>query len=247
MNAAGLVQGVALVTFPAASTIFTAQGSYDLSRSEYGLMFVPQVVTAIAASLLGAGVLWPGLTRRVSEKALLLAGLLADLASMVLLIVSWLVVHQHAAAFTLLLVATACLGAGFGLCVPGAEHPGRGVPPGGGGQVRAGPERTAGSGHGARAAVRGRVQRDRVLGRAAGAGRLPAGRADRAQPAVAAGPWPFVVALVSSGGGFDAPGGVLGVRGVRGPVRILRDHERQLVATGRHVAGGASRPSPRSR
>ena len=112
------MQGVALVTFPAASTIFTAQGSYDLSRSEYGLMFVPQVVTAIAASLLGAGVLWPGLTRRVSEKALLLAGLLADLASMVLLIVSWLVVHQHAAAFTLLLVATACLGAGFGLCVP---------------------------------------------------------------------------------------------------------------------------------
>ncbi len=112
------MQGVALVTFPAASTIFTAQGSYNLSRSEYGLMFVPQVVTAIAASLLGAGVLWPGLTRRVSEKALLLAGLLADLASMVLLIVSWLVVHQHAAAFTLLLVATACLGAGFGLCVP---------------------------------------------------------------------------------------------------------------------------------
>ena len=37
---------------------------------------------------------------------------------MVLLIVSWLVVHQHAAAFGLLLAATACLGAGFGLSVP---------------------------------------------------------------------------------------------------------------------------------
>jgi hypothetical protein len=61
---------------------------------------------------------WPGLTRRASEKTACLAGLLADLAPMVLLIASWLVVHQHAAAFALLLVATACLGAGFGLTVP---------------------------------------------------------------------------------------------------------------------------------
>ena len=118
VNAAGLVQGIALVTFPAASTIFTSPGSYDLSRGQYGIMFLPQMVTAILASLLGAGLLWPGLSRRAGEKTLLLAGLLADLASMVLLIASWLVVHQHAAAFALLLLATACLGAGFGLCVP---------------------------------------------------------------------------------------------------------------------------------
>jgi len=118
VNAAGLVQGIALVTFPAASTIFTSSSSYDLSGSQYGVMFVPQVSTAILASLLSAGLLWPGLTRRASQKALLLAGLLADLASMVLLIASWLVVHQHAAAFALLLGATACLGAGFGLSVP---------------------------------------------------------------------------------------------------------------------------------
>jgi MFS family permease len=118
VNAAGLVQGIALVTFPAASTIFTSHSSYDLSRSQYGVLFVPQMVTAIVTSLLGAGLLWPGLARRVSEKTLLLLGLLADLASMVLLIVSWLVVHQHAAAFGVLLGATACLGAGFGLSVP---------------------------------------------------------------------------------------------------------------------------------
>jgi MFS family permease len=118
VNAAGLVQGIALVTFPAASTIFTSHSSYDLSSSQYGLMFVPQMTTAIVASLLGAGLLWPGLSRRAGEKSLLLAGLAADLASMVLLIASWLVVHDHAAAFTLLLLATACLGAGFGLSVP---------------------------------------------------------------------------------------------------------------------------------
>ena len=118
VNACGLVQGIALVTFPAASTILTAPASYDLSSSQYGILFAPQMSTAIAASLLGAGLLWPGLTRRASEKTICVAGLLADLASMVLLIASWLVVHQHAAAFALLLMATACLGAGFGLTVP---------------------------------------------------------------------------------------------------------------------------------
>jgi hypothetical protein len=118
VNAAGLVQGIALVTFPAASTIFTARGSYDLSSSQYGLMFVPQVITAVTAALLGAGLIGPGLARRLGERTIYLAGLLADLAAMLLLIVSWLVVHQHAAAYGLLLAATACLGAGFGLAVP---------------------------------------------------------------------------------------------------------------------------------
>jgi MFS family permease len=118
VNAAGLVQGIALVAFPAASSIFTSRTGYGLSSSQYGTMFVPQVVTAVAASLLGAGLLWPGFTRRVSEKRVYLTGLLADLAAMVLLIVSWAVAHHQAAAYTLLLLATACLGAGFGLAVP---------------------------------------------------------------------------------------------------------------------------------
>ena len=85
VNAAGLVQGIALVTFPAASTIFTSPSSYDLSRGQYGIMFVPQMITAIAASLLGAGLLWPALSRPTTDKTLLLAGLLAGLAAMILL------------------------------------------------------------------------------------------------------------------------------------------------------------------
>jgi predicted MFS family arabinose efflux permease len=118
VNLAGLVQGIALVTFPAASTIFTARGSYDLSSSQYGLMFVPQVITAVTSALAGAGLIGPSLASRLGERKVYLAGLLADLAAMLLLIVSWLVVHQHAAAYGLLLAATACLGAGFGLAVP---------------------------------------------------------------------------------------------------------------------------------
>ena len=53
VNAAGVVQGIALVTFPAASTILTDPAEYDLSSSQYGALFLPQVVTAIAAALLG--------------------------------------------------------------------------------------------------------------------------------------------------------------------------------------------------
>lgn len=130
INAAGLVQGIALVTFPAVSTIFTAQGSYGLSSTQYGLMFVPQVITAVTTSLAGAGLLAPGLARRLGERTIYLAGLLADLASMLLLVASWLVVHNHPLAYGLLLAATACLGAGFGLAVPSlntltaAFHPG---------------------------------------------------------------------------------------------------------------------------
>jgi hypothetical protein len=128
--AAGLVQGIVLVTFPAASTILTARGSYDLSSSQYGLMFVPQVITAVTAALLGAGMIGPALAQKRGEKPIYLAGLLADLAAMLLLILSWQVTHQHGLAYGLLLAATACLGAGFGLAVPSlntltaAFHPG---------------------------------------------------------------------------------------------------------------------------
>jgi hypothetical protein len=54
--AAGLIQGIALVTFPAASTIFASPGQYGLSSTQYGTMFLPQVVTATNR---GGGVIPP--------------------------------------------------------------------------------------------------------------------------------------------------------------------------------------------
>ena len=122
--AAGLVQGIVLVTFPAASTVFTDPDEYGLSTSQYGAMFLPQVVTAITGALLGAG-----LAGRFGAKRVYLAGLLASLVSMVLLLISAGLTDQQAVAYALLLVATAFLGAGFGLTVPtintftGAFHP----------------------------------------------------------------------------------------------------------------------------
>ncbi len=113
INAAGLVQGIVLVTFPAASTIFTEKSEYGLSSSQYGDMFLPQVALAISMSLLGAG-----LARRISTKRVYLLGLTCSITSMVLLLASTLVKTDQAAAYPLLLVATAFLGAGFGLTVP---------------------------------------------------------------------------------------------------------------------------------
>jgi fucose permease len=110
---AGVAQGVALVTFPAASAVFTAAAGYGLSSTEYGGMFVPQAITAIGASLLGAG-----LARRLGAKRIYLLGLLANLLAMALLIVSSLVMRQHTLAYGLLLLATASLGVGFGFTVP---------------------------------------------------------------------------------------------------------------------------------
>ena len=113
VNAAGLVQGIVLVTFPAASTIFTSKSEYGLSSSQYGAMFLPQVALAIAASLFGAR-----LASRITIKRVYLLGLACSTVAMVLLLVSTLVKSNQAAAYPLLLVATAFLGAGFGLTVP---------------------------------------------------------------------------------------------------------------------------------
>ena len=112
VNLAGLVQGITLVTFPAASSIFTDPTEYDLSNTQYGTMFLPQVVTAIITSLLGAR-----LARRFSSKQVLLVGLAANITAMVLLVITS-GFKSDPAAYPLLLIATAFLGAGFGLTVP---------------------------------------------------------------------------------------------------------------------------------
>jgi MFS-type transporter involved in bile tolerance (Atg22 family) len=94
---AGVIQGVALVTFPAAGAVFTSASAYGLSSTQYGAMFVPQAITAIGSSLLGAG-----LTRSLGAKRVYLLGLGSNLAAMTLLIVSQFVMHAHMLAFGIL-------------------------------------------------------------------------------------------------------------------------------------------------
>jgi hypothetical protein len=43
VDLAGLVQGIVLVTFPAASTMFTSRRFYGLSDLQYGAIFVPML------------------------------------------------------------------------------------------------------------------------------------------------------------------------------------------------------------
>ncbi len=108
---AGVVQGLALVTFPAASTIFASPKGFALSSTQYGAMFMPQVVLAILASAFGSR-----LARRLELRGVLLLGLCGDLLSMAVLAASPLLIGTHAA-FVALCVATGALGLGFGATV----------------------------------------------------------------------------------------------------------------------------------
>lgn len=107
--AAGLFQGIALVAFPAAAAQFTSDTGYGLSSAEYGVLFVPQVILAIAGSIA-----FPALARTIGIKTVLAVGLAADTFAMGMLVAS-VPVEGDAAAFPMLLVATGALGLGFGL------------------------------------------------------------------------------------------------------------------------------------
>src|SRR4029453_515301 len=56
--------------------------------------------------------------RSLGAKRVYLLGLGANLLAMALLVVSRFVMHEHLLAYGVLLLATACLGTGFGLTVP---------------------------------------------------------------------------------------------------------------------------------
>lgn len=107
----GVMQGLALITFPAASAIFTSSSAFGLSSTQYGAMFIPQVALAILASALG-----PRLARRSGLRGTLLLGLSGDILSMALLSASPLA-SGSSVAFDLLLLATGALGLGFGATV----------------------------------------------------------------------------------------------------------------------------------
>jgi Major Facilitator Superfamily len=109
---AAVVQGLALVTFPAASSIFTSADGFGFDSMRYGTMFVPQVVLAVLASGLA-----PKLARRWNLRRVLLAGIAGDIVSMALLALSRLLLGAPDMAFGVLLVATGALGLGFGATV----------------------------------------------------------------------------------------------------------------------------------
>ena len=108
----GLIQGLTLVAFPAASIIFTNADQFNFSNAQYGALFIPQVILSVAASLLTIR-----LNRSGNIKPVMLTGLAANCLSMLLLALSSLFMH-HPAAYGILLCAVGFLGIGFGLTVP---------------------------------------------------------------------------------------------------------------------------------
>ena len=110
---AGVVQGIALVTFPAAGAIFTSPQHYGLTSTQYGALFIPQAILAIASSLAG-----PKLAAKLGAKTVFLCGMAANLVSMGLLIASQFIAGNPSLAYPVLLVATSFMGLAFGLTVP---------------------------------------------------------------------------------------------------------------------------------
>lgn len=104
--AAGLLQGLTLVSFPASSTVLRA--AHGFSDAQYGAIFLPQVALAIAGSLIGGA-----LAARIGLRGLLIAALIANALSQVLLAGS--LVLNPSSAFVAVLLGTGSMGLGFGL------------------------------------------------------------------------------------------------------------------------------------
>jgi len=108
-----LIQGLALVSVPAASSVFTDSQKFGLSEGQYGTLFIPLMICAILGSLLG-----PVLARKFSLKGVFLTGLVFNLSAMAMIAFSQVFINQHNLAFGILLMGTTALGAGFGTTLP---------------------------------------------------------------------------------------------------------------------------------
>lgn len=107
-----LLQGIALIIFPSAGALFTSPDFHGLGEGQFGVLFAPQIVAAIATSLSASN-----LARRWGMKRVLQLGLCANIAAMGLMAVSHVLIGAGDLAFIVLLMGTASVGAGFGLTI----------------------------------------------------------------------------------------------------------------------------------
>jgi len=115
--AAGLLQGLAMVSFPASGTVL--KDIKGFSDAQYGFIFIPQNIAAIIGSV-AAG----GLARRLGLKILLAAALFAAVLSQAGLSAA-VEVLVGAAAYYLTLASTAMFGLAFGIgAAPLNTYPG---------------------------------------------------------------------------------------------------------------------------
>lgn len=108
----GFLQGVALVLYPAAGNIFTNEVYHGLSSTEFGILFIPQIVFAIISSLSA-----PKLADKYGMKKVLTFGLIANMFAMLCFTASVICIGISNLPFWVLMLGTGFLGAGFGFTI----------------------------------------------------------------------------------------------------------------------------------
>ncbi|MFV0341081.1 MAG: hypothetical protein ACK5MA_10740 [Parachlamydiaceae bacterium] len=111
LYAAGLIQGIDLVAFPAASTILTDPALYGLSSIAYGALFISQALLSIGASASN-----PHLIRRYGAKQIFLWGVAANFFAMLLLALSNLWMHNSGISYGMVIT---CYLLGYGIAAFG--------------------------------------------------------------------------------------------------------------------------------
>lgn len=104
--------GVNFVVFPALGTAFTDPSLFALSPSQFGNLFIPQVI-CIIISCLGA----PFLVNKIGPKIILGCGLLLMIISTGSLWVLHDFIEIKSLLFPVLMILVACTGTGFGLSI----------------------------------------------------------------------------------------------------------------------------------
>lgn len=104
--------GVNFVVFPALGTVFTDSSVFGLSSSQFGNLFIPQVI-CIIFSCLGA----PFLVNKVGSKIVLVVGLLLMIASTGILWTLQFFMNDKSLLFPILMILVAFTGSGFGLSI----------------------------------------------------------------------------------------------------------------------------------
>lgn len=112
MVSAAFIEGAMLASFSASIGILLGMHHYSMSRALYSQVFLPQVITAIAAALIAAES-----ARGLSRGLALRLGLGLSVVG-VLLLTSALALGARSPSLALLLVASALAGGGFGLSYP---------------------------------------------------------------------------------------------------------------------------------
>ena len=105
----GFLNGITLIIFPAAGPLFTDAAFHNLSSSQFGNIFLPQLFAAIISSSLASQ-----LGNKLGMKRVLMLGLGFHILAMLLLASTQLSIGLEQASFFILLAATASVGLGFG-------------------------------------------------------------------------------------------------------------------------------------